>query len=118
MKKKLIIIVIVAILVSLGLSGCDQMSNPLTPDKNRFLGTWKVIKLNNSTTNGEVFTFFSDGTVSITGLSGTWGFKDEKLVMDFEDLFHWVYSYSFSNNDRTLTWIDMGNTNTLELTKQ
>ena len=118
MKKQLVILGIFAILVSVGLSGCNEITNTVNPEKNKFLGTWKVIKLNNSTTNGEVFTFFSDGTVSITGLSGTWGFKDGKLVMEIGDLFHWVYSFSFSNNDRTLIWTDMGNTNTLELTKQ
>ena len=59
MKKQLVIIGIVALLVTVWLSGCNQVSNRLNPDRDKFLGTWKVVKLNNSTTSGEVYVFFS-----------------------------------------------------------
>ncbi len=108
---------ILVLIVIVGLSGCNQVSNRLNPDRDKFLGTWKVVKFNNSTTSGEVYTFFSDGTVGITDTMGTWEFKDGKLVLDF-DIHQYVYSYSFSDNDRTLTWISMDNTNIFELEKQ
>ena len=117
MKKQLVILGIVAILVTAVLSGCNQVSNRLNPDGDKFLGTWKVVKFNNSTTSGEVYTFFSDGAVGITDTMGTWEFKDGKLVLNF-DIVQYAYSYSFSDNDRTLTWISMDKTNTFELEKQ
>jgi hypothetical protein len=116
-KKKLVILGIVAILVSVGLSGCNQVSNRLNPDRDKFLGTWKVVEFNNSTTSGEVYTFFSDGTVGITNTMGTWEFKDGKLVLDF-DVHQYVYSYNFSDSDRTLTWISMDKITSYKLTKQ
>lgn len=116
MKKPLPIIGIVALLVCVGLSGCNQVSNTLNPEKGKFIGTWKVEKLNNSTISGEVYTFFSDGTVGISAASGTWELKDGKLVLEFE-MHQSMYSYSFSNNDRTLIWI-MDNKYTVELEKQ
>jgi len=116
MKKPLLIIGIVALLVCVGLSGCNQVSNTLNPEKGKFIGTWKVEKLNNSTISGEVYTFFSDGTVRISAASGTWELKDGKLVLEFE-MHQSMYSYSFSNNDRTLIWI-MDNKYTVELEKQ
>ena len=75
------------------------------------------MKLNNSIISGEVYTFFSDGTVGITETMGSWEFKDGKLVLNF-DIHQYIYSYSFSNNDTTLTWVSMDKTNTFELTKQ
>ncbi len=117
MKKQLVIIGIIIILVTIGLGGCNQVSNRLNPDGDKFLGTWKVVKLNNSTISGDVYVFFSDGTVGTTDTMGTWEFKDQKLVLDFT-VHQYVYSYGFSDNDRTLTWISLDKTNTLELTKQ
>ena len=109
MKKQLVILGLVILFVCVGFSGCNQVSNRFNPDRDKFLGTWKVVKLNNSTSSGEVYTFFSDGTVGITDRMGTWEFKDRKLVLDF-DIIQYVYSYSFSDNDRTLTWISMRKT--------
>ena len=41
MKKQLIIIGIAAILVFVGLSGCNQLtSNTLSPEQKQVLGTW------------------------------------------------------------------------------
>jgi uncharacterized protein YceK len=100
MKKQLEIIGIVALLVAVGLSGCNQVSNTITSEKNKFVGTWKNTTLDLTTT----INLFSDGTCSYLGLPGTWDVKDGKLVMDFTDSgFTWKYNYVFSNNDRTLS---------------
>ena len=97
MNKKLILIGIALILVSIGLSGCNEVQNPFDTDRNRFVGTWK------SEDKSEVITFFSDNTFSGgTSASGTWELKDGKLVIslsggEFVD----TYDYIFFN-DTTL----------------
>lgn len=117
MKQQLLIVGIVVILVGVGLSGCSRVSTKLNPDSDKFLGTWKVVEINNSTAIGDIYTFFSDGTVGLTDTMGTWEFKDGKLILDF-DVHQYMYSYSFSDNDRTLTWISMDRTITYTLMKQ
>ena len=98
MNKKIVIIGIVALLVSAGLSGCNEISNPLNTDKSKFVGTWKALDGDAS------FVFFSDGTGSFVGIGAMWDIKDGKLVIIIPDwMGQQVYSYSFSNNYRTLT---------------
>ena len=100
MNKKQIVIGIVIILLIVGLSGCDEISNPLISDKDKLVGTWeKELGYTNN------IVFFSDGDCSISGFSGTWEIKDEKLVIDAEGrlgLVKGVFEYYFSNNDNTL----------------
>jgi hypothetical protein len=110
MKKQLIIIGILALLVSVGLSGCSQISNPLNSEKNKFVGTWKV----NEATN----IFFSDGTCTFSGVSGTWEIKDGLLVITIISEMPSVFSFVFSNNDRTLTLNPVGGGKTIVWTKQ
>jgi ABC-type oligopeptide transport system substrate-binding subunit len=65
MKKKLVILGIVAILVCVGLSGCNQqMSNSISPKKSKFVGTWH----NSTTVNIDLF---SDGTCKFQSINGT-----------------------------------------------
>jgi len=40
MKNQLILIGLVAVLLCVGLSGCDQINNVLKSEKDRFIGTW------------------------------------------------------------------------------
>jgi len=109
MKKQLMIVGIFVILLTVGLSGCT--SNPLNTEKNKFVGTWNTIY--------ETYTFFSDGTCSISGLSGTYDIKDGKLVINAMELML-TFSYLFSNNDNTLTltMTNSGLTNSYVFTKQ
>jgi hypothetical protein len=130
MKKQLVIIGIVVILVTVGLSGCNQVSNPLNSDKGRFVGTWKGNTIMNNTmcTPTQItLTFFSDNTYSINSISNTWDIKDGKLVLVGISLLtdapmQTVYTFTFSNFDRTLTITDVAGNNTplsyLVLTKQ
>jgi len=99
MKKHLIVIGTAVLLLAVGLSGCNELSNPLTGnDDSRFVGTWK-------TENGGVVIFFSDGTGSQTSMSFQWEIKDNKLVWGWEisQGISIVYDYQFSDNDTTLT---------------
>jgi len=115
MKKQLVIIGIVAILVTVGLSGCNQVTNTVNPEKSKFVGTWQNTTLDLTTT----INLFSDGTCSYIGLPGTWDVKDGKLVMDFTDSgVDWTYNYVFSNNDRTLSLTSTAGGLTQVYTKQ
>ena len=95
MKKQLVILGIIALLVCVGLSGCNEVGNTLNPVRNKFIGTW----VSGSTTINIV----SDGTMTYKGQSGTWDLKDNILTFDFLGVMSISYNYEFSNNDRTLT---------------
>jgi len=116
MRNLLIIIGIVALLVCIGLSGCNEIINTVNPEKNKFVGTWKDL----GTTTGGTIVFFSDGTfsMSILGTSGTWDIKDGKLVFVLDQNFQLVNSYAFSNGDRTLALTPIGGTASEVFTKQ
>jgi hypothetical protein len=96
MKKQLVIIGITALLVCVGLSGCNQVSNTLSPEKNRFVGTWK------NTTSYMTLDLSSDGTCSMWSYTGTWDLKDGKLVIDLISVgipYTYTYIFIFFNNN-------------------
>jgi len=96
MKKQLIIIGIIALLICVGVSGC----NSLMSDKDKFVGTWK-------TSLGVTSVLFSDGTCTISGVSGTWDVKDNMLIIVLANLpTQSTFSYVFSNDDKTVTLTD------------
>jgi len=116
MKKQLIIIGIIAIIVTVGLSGCSQVSDTVHPEKTRFVGTWQNTTRNTTRT----FVLFSDGSCSFSNLTGIWNVTDGKFVMEFPDS-HLTYSfyYTFSNNDRSLSLTSAVTTSTTSVfTKQ
>jgi len=101
MNKHLIVIGIVVMLLVVGLSGCNEISNPLSSEEDRFIGTW-----NSGTYNA--LTFFSDGTGSESSISFQWEIKDGKLVREmFQGKSSIVYDYQFSDNDTSLTLTDV-----------
>ena len=106
MKKQLVIIGIVVILITIGLSGCTEVSNTLNPEKNRFVGTWQNTTVLKS--NLTIY-LFSDGTCTFIISSGTWDLKDGMLIIESSSSLGTnilAYNYSFSNNNRTLTLIN------------
>ena len=117
MQKQFIIIGIATILVCVGLSGCNEVSNTSNTEKNKFIGTWHgtvpAFGIDENTIK-----FFSNNTLTINTLSGTWDIEDNKLVLTFNDGGLLEYSYLFSNNDRTLTITDIDTKVTSILTKQ
>jgi len=95
MKKPLVIIGIVAILVGVGLSGCNQVR---IPEKERFVGSWQ-----NTTGYPSLIEFSKNGSCTY-GAVGTWDLKDGKLVINIPSYnLNDTYNYAFSNNDKTLT---------------
>jgi len=102
MKKQFVILGIITILVSVGLSGCNQVSTTLSQENNRFIGTWK------NTTSHMTLELSSDGTCSMWNYTGTWDLKDGKLVIDLTTVgvpSTYTYIYLFFNNDNTLKLI-------------
>ena len=51
---------LVVLLFCVGMSGCSSLAS----DKDKFVGTWKAA-------NGATSVLFSDGTCTITGITGT-----------------------------------------------
>ena len=111
MKKQLVIIGIAVILITVGLSGCNEENNTLNPEKNKFVGTWQ-----NSTSM--VIDLFSDETCTYLSINGIWDLKDGILGFELStgSIIH--YRYKFSNNNRTLTLTNVIYGTTFDLTKQ
>ena len=115
--QKQIVIMGVAILLFIGLSGCNEVSNTIHPENNKFVGTWSgtVPALGIDEISIQLF---SNSTFTIGTLCGAWNIEDDKLVLTFDDGGLLVYLYIFSNNDKTLTVTDIDTEVTSELTKQ
>jgi len=112
MKKQLVIIGIVAILVTVGLSGCNQVSNTLNPEKNKFfVGTWK---------NGDLtIKLFSNGTCLYGDVNGTWYLKENNtllFVLSNDNIL--LYSYGFNDNYKSLALTSIPENHTMWFTKQ
>ena len=108
MKKQLIIIGIIVLLITVGLSGCADKNNGEENNKfdtndggenNKFVGTWK-----DYSGNGNSFTFLSDGTGLWTDSPMLWEVKDGKLEVNPEsNPVNMTYYYTFSDNYQILT---------------
>jgi len=116
MKKQTMIVGIIVLLVTVGLSGCEEKS---TDDTNKFIGTWRNLE-DNSTEN--LWTFYDNGTMKVianywNGESNTsWGtFSVENNKLHMKSLHHGVeytadYDYEFSKNDTGVIFTYMGMT--------
>jgi hypothetical protein len=120
MKQLLIASGITALLLCVGLSGCDQQNNTLDQEKTRFLGTWQNI----TTTYTQTLFFNSNGTCSHhigvgNIFNGVWDLKEGNLVINLTSIgLYSEYYYEFSNNDNTLTLTFTGNNYVEVWTKQ
>jgi hypothetical protein len=115
MKKQLLIIGMTLVLLTVGLSGCNQVSNTINPEINKFVGTWKnttieIIQGYTQITNTS-YTFFSNGTFNRAKTTGYYELKDGKLFMNYGKGTGIMYDYYFSNNNQTLTLTQTYNPN-------
>ena len=120
MKKQLELILIFTILISIGLSGCDQVGNPSNSETDKFVGGWRSTVPEYS---AWLTVFYSNGTVvtsdSATTINGTWDVKDGKITIKMsDDEAPLAYTYSFSENNTTLTLISISSGETSVFTKQ
>jgi hypothetical protein len=121
MKKQLVIIGILAIIITVGLSGCTTNNNSSKLNKEKILGRWTTTILDtpitvtlNFFTNGS----FYEGLNETTVIWGTYTMTDETIALQNGEVTHTV-DYTFSNNDKTLTLLETGDGGVyLELTKQ
>ena len=111
MKKRLVIIGILAVLVCVELSGCNNTSPSYTTEKNKFVGTW--IWIYPSGNGSFKYSFFSNGTFTFnrTGLkangTGTFDVKDGKLFLTFnvnnsKNIIDLTYMFSENNTKLSL----------------
>lgn len=94
MKKQFLILGIVAILISVGLSGCTEV-NTLSPQENKFVGPWYK-------SNILVMEFHSDGTCLYLAQSGRWEINEGKLLLELSSGYNPSFKYTFSDSDLTL----------------
>jgi len=112
LNKHLIVIGMTLMLLVVGLCGCNEIGNPSSSDKDRFVGTWKQ-----NTEYGIGFTLFSDGTGSWQVASSTWELKDGKFTI-YIDGVYFIFNYEFSNNYQTLSLEEANQGTKYEFIKQ
>ena len=122
-KKQLIVTGTLVILISVGLSGCNEISNLLKSEKDRFIGTWISSnwrpQQNNTLYAPQPHTYFSNGSCLVGDVSGTYDIKDGKLIETLANgQLTFTWNYSFSNNDTIITLTQIGTTFILILYKQ
>ena len=116
MNKQLVFIGILALLVTVGLSGCTNI--PLDAERNKFVGTWVYTEQGYYGPINYTYVFFSDGTYSYNSIMGTYELKEGKLIMGLDVSAKMVYNYQFSDNDIILILSFVGSDNEMVLIKQ
>jgi hypothetical protein len=126
MKKQLVIMGTFAILVCVGLSGCNQISNIFLTDEDKLVGTWNSegIWLDVPTvlvfsSNGALKIEVKIGTMNFSLSDGKWDINVGILTMELEDLIPQTnYTYHFSEDNKTLTITDIDGSDSYILRKQ
>jgi hypothetical protein len=127
-RKQFVIIGIIALIVCVGLSGCNQISNVFLTDKDKLVGTWNTdgIWLDVPT----VIVFSSNGTFKIdVGIpnspinfslnEGKWNMNDRILTMEIVGFIPLNnYTYKFSEDNKTLEITEVNSSGSYILRKQ
>lgn len=105
--KKMMMLIIILTIFSISLfCGCTE--------ENKFAGKWK-------SQIGVTYEFKSDGDLIVEMIAGTWKLEDEKLILQTPEnslMITIKYTYSFSDDDNTLTLVDSSTGITKILIKQ
>ena len=107
MKKQLIIIGIIVILLSVGLSGCNE--NTSKSDEEKIIGTWDVsMTSQGKNIREDRWEFRSDHTYETINSNGTWKITNNKLILSYttQTQSTKTMDYVFSNNYNTITLTD------------
>src|SRR5512136_3004541 len=110
MKKQFLIIGIILLLVTVGLSGCNQINSSYAIEKNKFVGTWIYLVPTGEGTNYTfTYYFFSNGTFIFNRpngvTNGTFDIIDGNLWLTTSangNKDYGEYSYEFSENNTKL----------------
>ncbi len=121
MKEQLVIIGIITLLITVGLSGCNMSS----PDREKFIGAWKGTYSYGGNFTRKVpvtIVFLTDGRYSaslpLIRDNGTWTIKDGKFDKTRDNEPTVVCSYSFANNNTSLLLTSSSFSEQWNLTKQ
>ncbi len=123
MKKQLMIIGIIILLLTVGLSGYVLISKS---NEEKIIGTWIGTIGNQSDPVDVEYTFFSDKTSTAVAyyeynylyVNSTWKITDNKLVISSLDGKITTDKYQFSNNDKTLMLTNIESNRTIVLTRE
>jgi hypothetical protein len=113
------------LLVCVGLSGCNQISNVFLTDEDKLVGTWNsegiwfdvptVIVFSSN----DIFTLTIDFYLLHTTSEGKWVMNDGILTMEIVDVIPPTnYTYQFSEDSRTLKITDIDSSDLYILRKQ
>jgi hypothetical protein len=98
------------VFIAIGLSGCVGENEEEISDSERFIGTWTEdgIELWYELSDIAEITFDKNNTFTTdTDISGTYEFKNEKLVLTlYDDLREISFTYQFSIDYEKVTLID------------
>ena len=116
MKKQLVIIGIIALCVSVGLSGCNSSEQT---SEDIIIGKWSTVYQNTSIE----FTFYkNDSVYAIVGVQSGWAeyeiTKDHILLINSTTGQTTTAAYSFTDNNQKLILKNLGAIEELVLTKQ
>ncbi len=127
MKKKIYLSGILAILLCVGLSGCNYISDLFLSDDDKLIGTWN----NDGSWLEEVpavITFFTNGTIKINfqvggtiGFfsQGTWDMQEGILAIEIEEVLQLTnYGYQFTEENTILTLTETDTNESYILIKQ
>jgi hypothetical protein len=116
---------VLALLLCVELSGCDQISNVFLTDQKRFLGTWESEEMWLGAPTVVVFTANSTFTSTIdffdfkTTFEGVWSMTEGILTLEIKELVPRTnYTYQFSEDSKTLTLTVINGTDSYILRKQ
>lgn len=113
MKAQVVVIGVVCILVSVGLSGCEE-TDQTGQGNDRFLGTWT----NTIEDTTILLVVSADGSCSYVDDPGTWDVQDNVFVITLTNGLTFQFQYGFSNDDTTLTLTSTAGGEPLVFTKQ
>ena len=128
MKKNLLLLGSCFLLLCIGLSGCNTISNLFLSDEDKFLGSWETQGLVIEIEFPTVITFYTNNSFKLEietppyHLSlddGEWTLKNGVLTMELTDaLDRTEYTYNFTDDNTKLTLTDKITDESFVLTKQ
>jgi len=128
-KKHIAILGVLALVFSVGFSGCTQISNLFLSDEGRLTGTWNSDGswADIPTDIPTVFVFSTNGTFQSiidfggfqTTSEGTWEIDDGTISLEIVDFLPLTkYTYKFSGDDKILTLTSLNGNTSFILEKQ
>ncbi len=110
MKKQLIIFGIIIILITIGLTGCNNSYNAIKSNEDKIIGTWYFSGTYNNTTLNASYLFSTNKSFKVTTSyidkiytnNGTWNILDNQLFIILEDRKTITNQFKFSDNNTKL----------------